>query len=410
MKFLFAVALIFIVIQTCLAKRGGSSSADDDDLTLVKLLAINRHGHRAPNAPYWRMCPNDAANRRAYGVRPEDLTGVGYSEEHSFGLYLRDTYGEFIGKKFNDRRHFICAVGEPRTLQSAQVISEALFPDGFGPRGFLPSRPQVIPVFSDIAAHEYVLNDAPCWPRTRVDVSNWLRTVGENMAKDPKNAALISKLESMCGMPPHVAATRSIDLIIKIVVDGVIFGHDFGLEPLGGKIDKDMFFQLRNLSNTFLLGKLYGTDAQKTYVAGNLPELIVETGKFVESNGTHQLPTNFAQDNEMDAIEHAFNLFDVHREMMYGLAFFWDWEYSVPNMAPGELPASSTVIIEYLRSKKTGGVVVKVVLWTPHNGHWNLKLRECEKELCTVAELDAIYQTRRRRTGTRPQLCGARGL
>ena len=392
-------------------RRDGGGNDDNSAFTLIKLMIINRHGHRAPNGAFWRMCPNDLPNRRRFGVHPEGLTGVGLAEETAFGRYLRETYNDFISPSYNDRKHFVSAVGEPRTLQSAQSIAQALWRDGYGPRKFLPRRPQVVPVFSDIASHEYLLNDAPCWPRTKADATAWVRTVGAALAKDPANQKLITDLEALCGMSPAMAATRSLDMLIKTVIDGVIFTHDFGLTPLNGKIDKKTFFALRNLSNTFLLGKLYGTDAQKTYVAGNLPELMVETGRWLEGNGTYRLPSDFSATNEGDAVPRPVNIFCVHREMMYGLAFFWDWEYSVPDMGPGELPAASTVILEYVRERATGRVWVRPKLWTPRpNTGGPLSLPGCAKKtLCAVEELQSIYLERVRRTGTWQTLCSWRG-
>nr|CCC93830.1 putative acid phosphatase [Trypanosoma congolense IL3000] len=243
------------------------------DLVLTKLIVLNRHGHRAPNAPYWTMCPNDRENRRAYNVDAEDLTALGMKEEFELGKYLRNKYRSFIGQRFNRSQHFLRAVGEPRILQSAQAVSQGLFPDGFGPQGYLPRQPQFVPVFSDMDTHEYLLDDVPCFRRAEADMRDWLNNSLDEFLSDPKVAKVLNYMKEVCGvsekeLPP-------LYVFLKTVADGMTFNSDFGLNVCRGKVTQEMMFKIRKVSLRLLMARLYHTDEQQTYTAVDLPYRIL---------------------------------------------------------------------------------------------------------------------------------------
>lgn len=123
------------------------------------------------------------------------------------------------------------------------------------------------------------------------------------------------------------------------------FNHDFGRPVVNGKVNASLLFQLRNISITLLMQRLYNTDEQQTYTAVDLPRTLLQM-----LNHTH-----LANDTEIfdysDTRQEATFLF-VHREALYALGQFFGFEYHVPGLPHGELPVASTLIIEKLMPRK----------------------------------------------------------
>lgn len=377
---------------------------EKEDLVLTKLVVINRHGHRAPNAPYWTMCPNDIKNKRRYSeVNAEDLSGLGMQEEYDFGQYIRAKYHEFLGDRFNRSLHFFRAVGEPRILQSAVAVAQGIFPDGFGPGGFLPSRPQFVPIFSDMDTHEYLLDDVPCFRRAENDSHRWMRDEFPKFLADPEVAQVVTKMQEVCG---SWNSTAPLNAYIKTVADGMTFNSDLGLKICGGKMTPDWVYRVRRLSLLLLMKRLYNTDEQQTYTVVDLPRSIL-----MLFNHTHVAEGVDQYDFRDTRQESTF--FFVHREALYAFAQFFGFEYHVPGLPPGELPVASSLIMEKLMrreeqdSHEAKTVYIRMTLWTPHDGSSTIHIPPCRiPEMCEMHELRQIYETRVARTGTWEQLCG----
>lgn len=374
----------------------------ESKLVLTKLIVINRHGHRAPNAPYWKMCPKDIRNKKRYDVNPEDLTGMGMEEEYNLGQYLRNNFRSFIGDRFNRTLHHFRAVGEPRILQSAMAVAQGVFPDGFGPGGFLPSRPQFVPIFSDMDTHEYLLDDVPCFRRAENDSRRWINDHFPAFVADPNVAEVLQKLKSLCGNYTGSAATYA---YVKTIADGMTFNSDFGMKVVKGKVSKDTIFQVRNVSLQLLMQRLYNTDEQQTYTAVDLPRTLLQI-----LNHTHV--GEGVQLNDFRNTRQESNFFFVHREAMYALAQFFGFQYYVPGLPPGEVPVAATLIIEKLMPRKDqhshdeSKVFIRTTLWTPNNGQHTVPIPYCRiPELCEMKELREAYDKRIARTGTWEQLC-----
>ncbi|KPA80233.1 putative acid phosphatase [Leptomonas pyrrhocoris] len=372
-------------------------------LVLTKLVVLNRHGHRAPNAPYWQMCPNDAFNKQRYDVAPEDLTGLGMQEEYHFGQYIRDTYHSFLGDKFNRSLHYFRAVGEPRILQSAMAVAQGIFPNGFGPGGHLPSRPQFVPVFSDMDTHEYLLDDVPCFRRAENDSHRWLETRYPDFIEDPYNKRVIATIKEMCG--PYNGTAKNY-AYIKTVADGLTFSTDFGLNVLNGKLSPQMLFDIRNVSLQLLMQRLYNTDEQQTYTVVDLPRSVLQT-----FNHTH-IGDSPAQLNDFYDTRQESNFYFMHREALYAFAQFFGFQYNVAGLPPGEVPVAASLIMEKLMPRQdqfshdARKIYVRIKLWTPYNGIYSIPISKCRiPELCELRELFDIHDTRVKRTGTWETLC-----
>lgn len=372
-------------------------------LELVKLIVLNRHGHRAPNPPYWNWCPNDIANKYKYNVNMEDLTGLGMQEEYKFGTWLRHHFHDFIGVKFNRTKHFIRSVGEPRVLQSAMAVAQGIFPDGFGPDGFLPGRPQFVPIFSDMNTHEYLLDDVPCFMRATADSDNWVKNNMNAFLMDPVVSGAIKELRDLCG--PIKGDQPSDSSFVKTVVDGVIFNHDYGLKPLGGRVDPKLMFELRNISIQMLLHRLYGTDAQQTYTSMDFPETLL--GAFDSAKKSVELM-------DIDDFGHPFQQVEVfvgHREALYAAAKFFGFDFEITGLPNSEVPVSTAIIFELLRDNDKNletqdDFFVRTNVYTPFDGHYTMAYPDCRSpRLCKLSELHKIFKTRVKRTGAWRELC-----
>lgn len=370
-------------------------------LVLTKLMVINRHGHRAPNAPYWKLCPADLANRRRYDVAPEDLSGLGMQEEYEFGQYIRRKYHTFLGDQFNRTLHYFRAVGEPRILQSAVAVAQGIFPDGFGPNGFLPSRPQFVPIFSDMDTHEYLLDDVPCFRRAERDSHAWMNSNLKSFMKDPNVEDALSKMYRLCGAKAEDSLPN---VFLKTVADGMTFNSDLHLPVCGGRLTADDLYQIRNVSYRLLMNRLYNTDEQQTYTVVDLPRKLL-----MAFNHTHV--GEAAQLNDFLDTRQESTFYFVHREALYAFSQFFGFQFTVPGLPPGELPVASSLIMEKLmpaddQFSHDGNSYVRLSLWTPGAGLQTVPLPSCRiPELCTLRELNNIYVTRIKRTGSWEELC-----
>lgn len=373
------------------------------DLVLTKLIVVNRHGHRTPNAAYWEMCPRDIKNRRRYDVGAEDLSGLGMQEEFNFGQYLRQTYRKFLGDRFNRTMHFFRAVGEPRILQSAVAVAQGIFPDGFGPGGFLPSRPQFVPVFSDMDTHEYLLDDVPCFRRAERDSVRWLAENYDAFINDSEVSTVLTKIKEVCG---NYRGNVSGFAYLKTVADGMTLNTDFGQKIANGELTPEWLFRIRNVSMQLLLLRLYNTDEQQTYTVVDLPKVILKI-----LNHTHVAKETVLLNDYSDTRQEA-NFFFVHRETLFALAQFFGFQFHVAGLPPMEVPVASSLILEKLMPKgeqhsyDESKVYIRMSLWTPYKGISTLPLNACRiPELCEMQELRAIYDKRINRTGTWETLC-----
>ncbi|KAG5464821.1 hypothetical protein LSCM4_00262 [Leishmania orientalis] len=372
-------------------------------LVLTKMVVLNRHGHRSPNAPFWKMCPNEIKSKKRYDVDAADLSGLGMEEEYNFGRYLRKAYASFIGEKFNRTLHYFRAVGEPRILQSAVAVAQGIFPDGFGPGGYLPSRPQFVPIFSDMDTHEYLLDDVPCFRRAENDSHRWIDTHYAEFIGDPSTGRVLRMMKEVCGEYKGKAEDYA---YIKTVADGLTFNNDIGLKVAKGKLTPEMLFSIRNVSLQLLMQRLYNTDEQRTYMAADLPRNILQA-----LNHTHAKGTPVQMSDVTDTL-HESNFYFMHREALYAFAQFFGFQYNIAGLPPGEVPVATSLIIEKLVPRReqhfnsASHIYVRMTLWTPYNGIYTVPIPTCRiPELCKLKELQHIYDTRVARTGTWEQLC-----
>ncbi|CAJ0587293.1 unnamed protein product, partial [Mesorhabditis spiculigera] len=95
-------------------------------MELVLLLAIWRHGDRAPGQlPY----PNDQNSIDAWPRGWDQLTNLGMKRSYELGTFLRSRYaGRLFSKQFDHKQVFIQSSDSERAIESAQTVMAGLFP------------------------------------------------------------------------------------------------------------------------------------------------------------------------------------------------------------------------------------------------------------------------------------------
>jgi len=133
------------------------------------------------------------------------------------------------------------------------------------------------------------------------------------------------------------------------------------------------------------------------------PHFLVRSLEYLK---TGVMPPNINHDDEPMAFKARFNLFDCHREEVYGIAHFFGFKYDCQDMAPDEIPAGTSLIFEFLENKKKD-IFVRLRLWDPRTGYQPQPVPAChDPNLCTMHEFVHLYNERVQRTGTWQQICG----
>ena len=376
---------------------------------LVQLTVLNRHGHRAPNTPFWSICPADRVKRSKFHALPGGLTELGFQEEFAFGKFLHKKYGDFIGHEYSAGEHYVRAVGEPRTLQSAMAVTQGCFPRGYGPKGMAPGRPQFVPVFSDLEGHEYLMDDVPCTAQAAEDGAKFLSTTGKAILQEAESQRVLREAKDLCETDD--AQFSKAKSSIKDLVDGLIFSKDAGI-GIGKKneqLSDSTMFKLRNLSNTLLQGRLYGTDRQKTYTAVNFPNELLHHFELVTKNLNRSSNLNDVGVPDWSTFE-KFTLYVAHREELYGVGHFFNIPVDFPPLPMGEMPTATSLLFALYshpatKSSDKPDFRVHVSTWTPRNGQVTVKPTACASHLCTLDEFQQIYDRRVQRTSTWDQIC-----
>jgi hypothetical protein len=234
-----------------------------------------------------------------------------------------------------------------------------------------------------------------CQPRLTNDINHWISRDQQRYLDWPQNARALSRLRSLCNSSDDIQQS----LYVKVAVDGVIFNHDYGLNVLHGKIGSHLMYDLRNISISMLLARFYGTDAQKTYWAMDFPESLLGSLNRTRNGHAHDQRDPLRPNQK-------FQCYVVHRETVYGLAAFFDWDIQIGKLPPGEVPVSTSFLF-MLHRHRSGEYYVKILLWTPYDGTYVMRTKGCSSpHLCTLDELIAVYQRRIDRTGDWRKLCG----
>lgn len=246
--------------------------------------------------------------------------------------------------------------------------------------------------------HEYLLDDVPCFQRASADSKRWVDTKMKDFLLQPSIQEPMAKLRALCG--PIMGDQPSDSTFVKTVVDGVIFNTDYGLDVLHGQVSPQLMFELRNISIRILMERLYSDDAQQTYTSMDFPETLL--GAFSHARFSISRV-------DMDDFVHPFQKVEIfvgHREALYAFAKFFGFQFDISTLPLGEIPVSTALLFELLHDEESGVFYVRTLVYTPYNGQYTIAVPGCKSpRLCTLDEMQHIFDVRVKRTGPWRQLC-----
>jgi len=356
-------------------QSSSSSPPTPGAATLVSVQIVSRHGTRAPNPVVDKLCPSDRSNLALYGhlrISLAGLTGTGMRELYALGVWARQAYihrigagkdaKPFLSSYFNDEEVYFRAVGEDRTIQSAVVMGQAMYPAGSSAVGYDPTVPSPIPVYTLPNDYDSLLEvrKHDCAARLKEDGARWDATKGVELYA--KHAPLLQRLNEMCNITDlHAQVQGTKDNYgdaIKDITDAWTFDMIEGFPPVPG-LNYSTLLDFRQLAIKQLLGRILGTPEQVTYLNGQLPERLV--ANFEKSIWSQGPVVRAALSPHKTSPSLKFYAYHGHREMMYALGAFLGIEFDIdfPGLPKGAIPPATTLIFElhYIGNRtQSGGI------------------------------------------------------
>ena len=167
---------------------------------LLTVQMLSRHGIRAPKASLTSVCPayNNWDN---YDVEPEALTGLGMMNMYKLGNDVRNRYiveNNFLPKTYQYRNIYVRSSDSPRCMQSASAFGSGIYPDGTGPKQYLPNRPTIVPVHTEREADDALLDSRKghCKKKVKQDSKVWSRKHGRHLFLE--NLDLVDAISELC--------------------------------------------------------------------------------------------------------------------------------------------------------------------------------------------------------------------
>ncbi|CAM9706496.1 unnamed protein product [Ascophyllum nodosum] len=320
------------------------------DGELVQLVAITRHGSRAPNAVARELCPANEANRLAYNVPPGQLTESGMRQAYKLGVFIRKTYVEslsFLPPTLEDGRHehfssqFV-SESATRCLQTAQAMAQGLFPNGTGPPGF-PNQPVAVQSEQPPFANLLAAPQGACLSKRKADDKAFDESRGKAIIRNAGN--LTDIVAEACGTSVKDYDSENVNggqegqvLAVKDMSDMLDFDEYQGL-PRFPAMSNETHARYIALAFTLLQERYYSNKKQVTYWAGDLPLTLFE---------------NFDAASEQHSMgykpERLFYSYHGHRELLFALAHLLGWKFDVPGMPTAlgmsSIPPATTMFLE----------------------------------------------------------------
>jgi len=237
------------------------------------------------------------------------------------------------------------------------------------------------------------VDGASCWDRSDDDYDAWWASTGKAILEAGQSA--VAPVAAFCGKTP----TSNKDL--KMQIDGIGFDRAEGF--LTSQLSSEEIYAAQNLSIVLQRGS-FATDAAQTYLAGALPQTLVDN---MESAVAHLAANHSARP--------LYYAYFSHRHALYGVAEFFGWEWNLYGIPPGMVQTATTIWFELRTSDDGSGYEVFLYSYAPHCGIANYT--ECPRSLinlptctapgggCTLDEFKALVTSRIDRTGSYATLC-----
>lgn len=401
MRVLSAVVAAVVALSALAAGQSVNDAADKSELVLV--IAMTRHGSRAPNPTVKKYCPNNMDNLKAYKVPPEQLTERGMQQLEAMGGHIRDVYVTekgFLSPSFNgrgDELHFesyFRADAANRCGQSAVALGYGLYPDGTGPKGYAK---QPIPVYMQLpeSEHDFTAN-VPCWKVMSGNNRRYIESRAKNLIEDHKKT--LEAAAAVCGSDFYHSSDPV--LAVKDVSDMMLFDRDEGLPMMEG-LSTEVVKELSELAFQNLIERLYSTPRDITTAIGGFPQLLLNN----LNQGAD--PTR----NPETAIK--FYSYHCHRELLHGLGFMMGFRFKFDglpayNDTTALIPGTS-LFFELHRASSTVNSAafeyfIRFFVWTPKTERTQVKLDNCALD-CPLPEFNQIISQHIQSTGTWQDIC-----
>eukprot|EP01065_Artemidia_motanka_P020223 TRINITY_DN2420_c0_g1_i1.p1 TRINITY_DN2420_c0_g1~~TRINITY_DN2420_c0_g1_i1.p1 ORF type:complete len:549 (+),score=196.56 TRINITY_DN2420_c0_g1_i1:63-1649(+) len=418
---------------------------------LVKVIALGRHGNRAPNPQVPYVCPNVAGlleqfDEPIYARQRAALSRVGMAENWEAGRFLRQRYGEgdesLLPKTFrDDGSSFFFSERMNRNIASTEALVLGLFPTGTGQEGFLQDRPNLVPILTSQPFEDTLINlprDGPCKSRYNADRAAWDAENEHAFIKE--NWRLLSEFSQVCGFDftnPREFHGKSLAWTMKAAVDAFVMARNEGIDvSMGGTLRPELLADVIRLGANITTGQRFKHEHQITYWVGrfaddaliaNMQPSVGHLSVVGQSAGKKIHP--WADTAEEWFYRNRLQVYVNHRELFVALAEL----FGVKELLETPLPAGSMLLWELhedtdeatLQTKK----YIKVLSWRPSQPSWEdkherLKTRRpvadlystgsfsyvhpeaCGGEECTVEAFQAALWKWTNRTGTWQQVCG----
>jgi hypothetical protein len=180
--------------------------------------------------------------------------------------------------------------------------------------------------------------------------------------------------------------------------------------PLLSGLTMDDIKTMRKFSYNMLVGEMFGTDEQITYMNGALPEKIVSNFEAaIKEDGK-------PRGADIKSKSKKIYIWQAHREMMYAVEQYFVVPFG-ERIWYGNIPAATTIVLE-LHARDAASPAgtpehyVRAYVWTPCEDTPNdcpakfVTLAACNNAAnCAFEDFQAIVSTRVARTGTWSSLC-----
>jgi hypothetical protein len=423
-----------------------ASLALGEESTLEKVVVLARHGNRAPNSQVVQLCPNaeplwtqfrEPVTARA----PAALSRLGMAENWESGRFLRERYvGSLLPDApfYDDLSVFFFSERMDRNIVSTEAVVKGMFPDGTGQDGFLPGKPNLVPIRTSQPFQDTLMNlprDGPCKRVYKADLAKWSHEHEAKIAAE--NFALLDQFGHACGFNFTVPDPwgESLAWKLKAAGDAFNFARNEGIDATaGGHFPEEMITKVKSLGSSMVNAQRFGQDHQITYWIGRFIEDALLKNLEPPAAGDEQ--EKFTADGEPAAPQpwvltpsafferNKFLFFLNHRELMWSVATV----FQIEELLKAPLPSGAMVFWELHRDEE--GRFVKVFAWKPSQPSWEAKHTVLEEgkpttelfdkgeafevfpavcanpKRCVIQDFDAAYHIWTDRTGNWAAVCG----
>jgi len=391
---------------------------------LVMVVALSRHGSRAPKEITRLICPNNVKNLDSYTVPLQQLTELGMQQMLAAGEQTRKTYIEDMG--------FMTSEEAGSTTARLQTYFQAEASEGCGQSavsfgyGLYPGKPDdassedrsfdvPVPVVMQLGAneHDFSVTQGPCKDQMKKDD----QIFGAEDAPRILNQyeALWSKLGDACGFDmadiPNVSGDIDELAGINSIASMLHSDKEQGFPLLKG-IDDSFYNEIQQVAFSTKMKRRFKESRQVTYWVGGFSDLLMNTlnspaGRNSADDGMYKLYS-----------------YNVQSDLLHGLGIMLGWQFDLQDRPvdstfnTSALLPGATMYFELhskkvsdgenhsnLRQMDAASYFINTFLWTPQSSRTQVKLNKCSSIDCPLEEFNGIMTGFIQKTGSWEDIC-----